>query len=297
MQKLHYHHVDVFTQQRFGGNQLAVFLDPPPAISTELMQSIAREMNFSESTFVFPPRDNRSDFRVRIFTPGKELPMAGHPTVGTAFVLQHTGRIPAQGTVRFEEGVGIISVALADGGSGVTATMEQPAPQFGGVVADRETLARSLSLDPSQIRSDVPAEIISCGVPYIYAPVQNLDAVKTAHPRTDILETLREACGVGEVFVFTTETERSEATVHGRMFAPFFGITEDPATGSAAGPLGIYLVRNGLAKPGAYICEQGFEMGRPSLINIEIKREGETYTRIAVGGHSVYIGEGYVLVD
>ena len=176
MKKLPYHHVDVFTQQRFGGNQLAVFLDPPPDISTELMQSIARAMNFSESTFVFAPRDDRSDFHVRIFTPGKELPMAGHPTVGTAFVLQHAGRIPAQGTVRFEEGVGIIPVALTGDGSGVAATMQQPAPQFGGIVNDLEALARGLSLEPSQIRSDVPAEIISCGVSFIYVPLKNLDA-------------------------------------------------------------------------------------------------------------------------
>ena len=296
VKKLQYHHVDVFTDMPFGGNQLAVFLDPPGDIDPALMQAIAKEMNFSESTFVFPPRDSESDYYVRIFTPGRELPMAGHPTVGTAFVLQHQGEIPAEGMVRFEEGVGVIPVKLEAQGDQVMIMMKQPSPKIGPSYDDRARVAAVLSLETDQLMSGYPLEVISCGVPFLYVPLRDLDAVRMARPRLDMWDDVFGNFASATPFVFSSETEDPALTVHSRMFAPTFGILEDPATGSASGPLGVYLVRHGLAAPGTFISEQGYEMGRASLITIEIQQQEGEFSHIGVGGITCYMGAGFLEV-
>src|SRR4051812_28031547 len=234
MRKLHYHLVDVFTEKIFGGNQLAV-LTNGRGISSELMQSIAKEFNLSETTFVLPPADSANDYHVRIFTPGKELPMAGHPTVGTAFILarEHlVERGPEAVTIRLEEGVGVIPVQInfKDGQPDLI-WMQQPLPRFGPRFEERGAIAEMLSLPPDAIEASLPIEVVSCGVPFLFVPLKNLEAARSIRFRLDVLEKVLSDFGVSEVFVFTTETQFEGSSVHSRMFAPAIGIQEDPATG------------------------------------------------------------------
>jgi trans-2,3-dihydro-3-hydroxyanthranilate isomerase len=290
--------VDVFTDRQFGGNPLAVFTDGE-GLSTETMQRLAKEMNLSETTFVLPPEDLANHFKLRIFTPGKELPMAGHPTVGTSFVLareQMFGWSGAEAELRLEEGVGPIPVRLEfREGAPHMIWMTQLPPQFGPVIDDVATVADMLSITPGDINTDLPVEVVSCGVPFLFVPVRDLATMRRLRMRQEVSSGLLEPLGLGEVFIFAPEVEYEGSTVHSRMFAPDFGIAEDPATGGASGPLGSYLVRHGLveANPTAYIVsEQGVEMGRPSFIHIQITREGEQIVRVQVGGQAVYMGEG-----
>lgn len=291
MRKLNYHLVDVFTNRAFGGNQLAVFTDAGE-LPVELMQAIARELNLSETTFVSTAEDAANDFRVRIFTPMAELPMAGHPTVGTAYVLAREGIIARSATatkVIFEEGVGPITVTVNfKDGLPDWIEMQQPLPVFGPRLTEIEAVAEMLSIAPEAITATgLPVEVVSCGVPFLFVPLKNLDAIRRVSFRLDVWErTLREVVPP-EVFVFTEEVENPGSRVHSRMFAPAFGISEDPATGGASGPLGCYLVRNGVlnAEPSVeLISEQGIEMNRPSFIKIGIEQAQGEITRVKVSG-------------
>ena len=301
MRRLHYHLVDVFTDRAFGGNPLAVITNGR-GVEPETMQAIAKEFNLSETTFVVPPDDPAHDWRVRIFTPSSELPMAGHPTVGTAFVLAREHLIPRderETNIIFEEGVGPVPVRIEfENGEPVFAEMSQPLPKFGTRLDDRAAVAAMLSLEESDLEAELPIEIVSCGVPFLYVPLRSLDAARRARPRVDLIERVSNEHDITpQIFVFTRETESAFSTVHSRMFAPVLGITEDPATGAASGPLGSYLVRYGLVAcdPAAEIVsEQGLEMGRPSYIRIRIERQGEDITAVRVGGQCHFMGEGFI---
>ena len=300
MRRLRYHLVDVFTDRAFGGNPLAVFTNGR-GVATETMQAIAKELNLSETTFVLPPDDAKHDWRVRIFTPGQELPMAGHPTVGTSFVLarEHLVRRDAkETTIILEEGVGPVPVRIEfEGGEPIFAEMSQPLPTFGPRLEDRRVAAAMLSLGVEDIDESLPLEFVSCGGPFLYVPLKSLDAARRARPRVDLIQ---EAQGVPpEVFLFTREVENKGSTVHSRMFAPGMGITEDPATGGASGPLGCYLVRYGVVARSAaaeIVSEQGIEMGWPSYIRIRIESAGEEITGVKVGGRCHFVGEGFIEV-
>lgn len=289
---LTYHLLDVFTTVPFGGNQLAVF-PHGDGVPTELMQKIARELNLSETVFVQSPADeNHADFRLRIFTPAVEMPFAGHPTVGTGFLLHHLGMNDGKTHLRLEEGVGVIHIDLHSDG---TVTMQQPIPTFGAVFADRAALAALLSLDESDLDTRTPAQAVSSGVPFLYIPVATLAAIKRVRLRGDVWESAFKNFEAPHIFAFTRETESPAASVHARMFAPLLGIAEDPATGAASGPLGAYLVHYGVAPAGTPILsEQGCEINRPSQIHIEVERDGEHFTRVSIGGSSVYIGRGEI---
>lgn len=298
MKKLHYYLVDVFTDQVFGGNPLAVFPEGQQ-VPGHLMQQIARELNLSETTFVLPPAQAGNDIKLRIFTPGRELPMAGHPTLGTAHVLLQQGFLQPRGRhLIFEEGVGDIRVEVEHPGPAPgLITMGQPLPDFGVTVDEAPLLADLLSLRPADIDTRAPAQVVSCGVPFLLVPLRSLDAVRRARLRTDVLEDKFTHPHMESVFLFSDQTETAAGTVHGRMFAPAFGIPEDPATGSACGPLGCYLVKYGLvpAQPlTRIICEQGFEMGRPSILHITIGQAQGQIQSVQVGGRSVLVGEGYI---
>lgn len=299
MPRLSYQLVDVFTDRPFGGNQLAVFTDGR-GVTGDRMQQIAKELNLSETTFVLPSESAETDFRLRIFTPAAELPFAGHPTIGTAFVLARENLIePANGraTVRFQEGVGPIPVTVDFDDRGPSlVTMEQPLPEFGEEFADREVMARMLSIETEGLDGRYPIQVVSSGVPFWYVPIKDMSTIKRVRLRTDIWERALKESRSPHVFVFTTETVAPDSTVHCRMFAPAFGIAEDPATGGASGPLGAYLVRYGIAQGGAgntIVSEQGFEMGRPSVIYITVEQSGDRFTSVKVGGKSVYMGEGF----
>jgi trans-2,3-dihydro-3-hydroxyanthranilate isomerase len=300
MRRLHYHLVDVFTDRAFGGNPLAVCTNGR-GLTTETMQSVAKEFNLSETTFVLPPDDPKHDWRVRIFTPGSELPMAGHPTVGTSFVLarEHLIRRDERETnIVLEEGVGPVPVRVEfRGGEPSFAEMTQPLPKFGPRVDDIEAVAAMLSLDAGDVDADLPVEVVSCGVPFLYVPLRSLDAARQARPRADLIERVARDGVPPQVFVFAREVEHEGSTVHSRMFAPNFGITEDPATGAASGPLGCYLVRYGLVAyntSAEIVSEQGIEMGRPSFIRIRIERSGDEFTAVRVGGQCHFMGEGFI---
>jgi len=300
MRRLHYNRVDVFTNRAFGGNPLAVFTNGR-GVETETMQAIAKEFNLSETTFVLPPDDARNDWRVRIFTPGSELPVAGHPTVGTSFVLAREHMIrrdQTETTITLEEGVGPVPVRIEfRGGEPFFAEMSLPLPTFGPLLEDRRATAEMISLEEDDIDERFPLEVVSCGVPFLFIPLRTLDAARRARPRAEVIERAGALGVPPQVFLFTREVEQEGSTVHSRMFAPSFGITEDPATGAASGPLGCYLVRHGLVESGAtteIVSEQGIEMGRPSIIRIRIERDGERITAVKVGGQCYFAGEGFI---
>ena len=279
MTRYEYRTVDVFTDKAFGGNPLAVFREPG-SLDPKTMQAIAKELHLSETTFVFRPSSAAADHRVRIFTPDTELPFAGHPTLGTAFVLAE-GKDAA---LRLEEGVGVINVTLREG----FVQMVQPLPTFSGTTITRQAAADALGLAVEEVRSDVPIQVGSSGVPFLFVPLANLKAVRRAR-RPGALDM--------SVYVFAMSAERSGSHVHGRMFAGGLGVAEDPATGSAQGPLGAYLVAHELVQvaPTTRIrSEQGFEIGRPSILDIEVDRTGAAVTAVRVGGRCVAMGGGWL---
>jgi trans-2,3-dihydro-3-hydroxyanthranilate isomerase len=303
MRKLSYHLVDVFTERAFGGNQLAVCTDGR-GLSTELMQAIAKEFNLSETTFVLPPEDSSNNYRVRIFTPGSELPMAGHPTVGTSFILARERMIEVGGdetTIRLEEGVGTIPVQLNfKNGQLDLIWMQQLLPTFGPRIEDVRGIAEMLSIAPDDIEESLPIEVVSCGVPFLYVPLKTLQAARSIKFRLDVWERMMGNLGISEIFVFTKETELDGSSVHSRMFAPALGIHEDPATGAASGPLGCYLVRYKVlptSQRSEFTSEQGIEIGRPSIIKIVIEQEAGEISRVRIGGRCVFMGEGHLEIE
>jgi trans-2,3-dihydro-3-hydroxyanthranilate isomerase len=300
MRTLHYYLVDVFTDRAFGGNPLAVFTDALD-LSTDVMQALAKELNLSETSFILPADDSTHDYHVRIFTPAVELPMAGHPTIGTAFVLAHQHMIQTpqpETTITFKEGVGLISVTLkTQAGQLQSIQMRQPLPTFGATFSNRATIAEMLSLNLHDLDATLPLEVVSCGVPFLFVPVKNLAAIQAIRFRRDVWERELQNFESPHIFTFTQEVEMVGSTVHSRMFAPAMGIAEDPATGAASGPLGCYLVRHTMAnadKIVEIISEQGIEMGRPSTIQITIEHTGEDITGVQIGGQSHFMGSGSI---
>jgi trans-2,3-dihydro-3-hydroxyanthranilate isomerase len=295
-----YLHYDVFTSHRFEGNQLAVFLDGR-GLDTATMQAIAKEMNFSESTFILPAEQSGTDVRMRIFTPGSELPMAGHPTIGSTFALAHTGVItPDRSRFVFGLGVGPTPVELQWTGDQLAfAWMDQLRPEVRRVDATAEELALAVGVDTNTIATPrLPIEEISCGVAFIMLPLVSREAVDGASPNPAAMRALRSAFGDEHVavFLFTTDGGDDDVTAYSRMFAPGFGVLEDPATGSASGPLGCYLVRNGLVpreRAARIVSHQGVAMGRPSRIHVAITISGQgAIERVQVGGQAVLVAEG-----
>jgi trans-2,3-dihydro-3-hydroxyanthranilate isomerase len=292
-----YLHLDVFTDRMFEGNQLAVFPEPGD-LSAADMQRIAMEMNFSESTFIFP-NEGKGDVRMRIFTPGQELPMAGHPTIGSTFALALEGVIAAgREEFVFELGVGPTPVSLEWSGSQLSfAWMTQQRPTFGDVHRDRAPLAAAFGVSPGDLVDGLPLQVVSCGVPFLLVPLRTravVDAVALD------LKAYRRCCkdaGIPDlpVFFFTTDRQGGSETAYSRMLAPGFGISEDPATGSASGPLGAYLVHYQIVSPEQakqMVSLQGVAMRRPSRIHISIDGDAREITRVRVGGKSVLVGRG-----
>jgi trans-2,3-dihydro-3-hydroxyanthranilate isomerase len=303
MRSYRYLHYDVFTDHLFGGNQLAVVLDGR-GLSTETMQAIAKEMNFSETTFVLPAERAGTDVRMRIFTPGDELPMAGHPTIGSTFALARSGVIePGRERFVFGLGIGPVPVTLAWRDDDLRfAWMTQQNPTFDPASVDAGAAAAALSLPAAAVaETGLPVQVVSCGVPFLFVPLATRRAVDEASPNTGALVALLRSAGSGAsaVFLFSAEPGADRATVYSRMFAPGLGIVEDAATGSASGPLGCYLVRHKVVAPehaGAMLSLQGAKMGRPSHVHISIAQAGGDITSVRVGGESVLAGEGTLYV-
>lgn len=293
---LTYLHYDVFTDRPFLGNQLAVFPDAR-SLTTEQMQAIARELNFSESTFVLPSEQAGTDVRMRIFTPAVEMPMAGHPTVGSTFALAQGGAIP-RGASRFVFGlnVGPTPVDLEwDGDRLRFVWMTQARPSFGPAIADRGVVAAALGLNEHELIAELPVQEVSCGVRYLMVPLRDRAAVDRAVPDATSLSRLAALPSAHPaVFLFA----QNGAAVYSRMFAPALGVLEDPATGSASGPLGCYLVQHGCVSgpdAQAIVSTQGVKMGRASRIHIEITGGPGAITRVRIGGEAVLIARGELL--
>lgn len=291
---------DVFTDQPFGGNQLAVFPDARN-IPDERLQAVAREFNLSETTFVYPATDAANTRRLRIFTPHTELPFAGHPTVGTAHVLAATGELElaAGPTTRivFEEAVGPVPVSIrTEGGRPAFCQLTTAMlPERGPAPPPRAAIAEVLGLAPEELLDGAwEARAWSCGVPYLLVPVRDLDAVRRARIRLDAWDRTLSGTWAPELLVFARGGERAGSDLHGRMFAPGFGIAEDPATGSAAAALAGYLAPLSGRMDGTlrWVLEQGFEMQRPSILEIECDLRDGAPSEVRVGGSTVIVSEG-----
>ena len=296
--------LDVFTDRAFGGNQLAVFPDAA-AVPVERMQDIAREFNFSETVFVLPSEDPAHARKVRIFTPGAELPFAGHPTVGTAHLLAATGAVPTvEGDNSFvlEEGVGPVRVSVRkEQGAVVFAQLsvaQLPERLDSGHSLDEIAEALSLSREDFA-EDDVGPVALSCGVPFMFARLRDADAVGRAELNYPAWKRAFTKRGTNELFFFAEGGQLPSADLHGRMFAPGLGVLEDPATGWAVAALAGYLVAlqqpaDGTAK---WTVEQGVEMGRPSLLYLEADISEGAISGVRVGGQSVVVTEGLMEIS
>ena len=297
---MHYLFYDVFTDRPLLGNQLAVFPDAR-GLTTAQMQAIAREINFSESTFILPAERPDTDVRMRIFTPAVEMPMAGHPTVGSTFALAHLGVIPARAR-RFVFGlnVGPTPVDLEwDGDRPRFAWMTQGRPAFSHVVRDRDAVASAIGLRPEDLVENLPIQEVSCGVPYLFVPLRDRDAVDRATGDAVAMLQLPDLSRAHPaILLFAFGGRRETDTTYSRMFAPSLGVLEDPATGSAAGPLGCYLVEQGLVtseQAREMTNAQGVKMGRASRIYMSITGAPGAITDVKVGGQAVLVARGEFL--
>ena len=268
---------DVFTDTPLAGNPVAVFTDGRD-VETERMQQLARETNLSETVFVLPAEEG-GNARIRIFTPAQEIPFAGHPTLGTAFVLA----APLQLTeIRLETGKGIVPVALErEGARIIFGWMTQPIPTF-EPYADEQQLLEAVRVE----RSELPIEVYDNGIKHVYVKLGSEEDVAALRPDLGKLAELPSVLGVN---CFAGSGNRWKT----RMFAPGGGVPEDPATGSAAGPLALHLARHGLIAFGDEIeITQGVEIGRPSTLHAQVDGSAEQIERVAVGGSAVVVARG-----
>lgn len=295
--------VDVFTAERFTGNPLAVVTDAR-GLTTQQMQQIATEFGYSESTFVLPPEDPANSAHVRIFTPTLEVPFAGHPNVGTAYVLGQKDNLfgkPVGNSLRFEEKAGIVEVELRrEEGKVAAASIRAPRSLAIGENVAAELVARCVAIDTENVRTDRHAPVFaSVGLGFVLAELQNLDSLGRALPD---LAVFREAVarhpgdGLGfSVFLYVRDPSRPDH-IRARMFAPLDDVPEDPATGSASGALAAYLVAN---MPDTDIrmqltIEQGLEMGRRSIIELDVTKQQGKVTDVRISGRSVFVMRGSV---
>jgi trans-2,3-dihydro-3-hydroxyanthranilate isomerase len=288
--------LDVFTRDRFSGNPLAVVLDSE-GLSEAAMQAITREFNLSETVFVLPPADRANRAKVRIFTPGAELPFAGHPTVGTAVLLASDDA--GAGTFVLEEGIGPVTCHVerrADGAGHARFALPR-LPQHVGDLGDAAEVAAALGLELDDLGCDgFEPGFWSAGVAFAMVPVRGLDAAARARPDTGRWEKAFGAKRTTGAFVFCAETMEKGSAFHARMFAPLMGVAEDPATGSAAAAFAGLVTRTVAQSDGdhTFVIEQGFEMGRPSLIALSITTEGGRLVKAMIGGEAVRVSEGII---
>jgi trans-2,3-dihydro-3-hydroxyanthranilate isomerase len=303
MRRFRMKQVDVFTDRPLTGNPLAVFLDGV-GLSSDEMLAIAREMNLSETTFVLPPTRREAHYKVRIFTPAKEIPFAGHPSIGTAHALIEDGGITLKQritAVRQEVEIGVLPIEIES----ITKekrliTMTQGKPKLGQVIQDTQSIADMLGIPNVKITSaKLPVQVSSTGLDQLMIPIRSLEQVQKLSPKFERLADLERRFGVVGCSVFTLETSVSDASAHVRFFAPAAGVFEDPATGSAAGALGAYLVSHGVfgsKNPVCFTIEQGSEIHRPSRITVTVEHEANVPTLVKVGGEAVTILDGELVL-
>jgi len=305
MKKARFVRVDVFAKKPFGGNPLAVFPEAEGLTPRE-MQLLAKEMNLSETTFVVPAsKGSGADFRVRIFVPDKEIPYAGHPTLGTFYVLAREGRIKLTGpltTVKMESLAGVLPVEIHSAGGKITKVVTvQKKPEFGRIYRDAEAelLAEALTLDKSDVHPKAPPQLVSTGLPWVIMPLKNRKAVERASGNASLFAEASKMMpkDVADIYVTCLDPVDRSSTTHSRgLCLVNRNIVEDPATGSASGCLGSYLVHWKLVpieRVTRITNEQGYEIGRPSKIDIKVgtSRKGDIES-VRVGGPVVHMMDG-----
>ncbi len=298
MKSYKFFQVDVFTETPFAGNPLAVIPEPED-LSEGLMQKIAREMHLSETSFVFPPERPEANFRLRIFTPTHEIPFAGHPVIGSAHILSTEGYFKFDGgkrVLRFELGIGRIEVTRGKfSGAEECLTMRQPLPKFADYGGDRKQIVELLGLSAtSELAEDLPIKVISTGSPFLMIPLRSEESLKRVKVNLSILEKVSVVAGTTAVAPFVVNYPGA-GEVTTRVFAPFFGVPEDPATGSAAGCFGSYMITvfgPGKSKTREFTINQGAELGRPSRIFVRVHLQGKGIVGVEVGGSVVKVAEG-----
>jgi trans-2,3-dihydro-3-hydroxyanthranilate isomerase len=297
--------VDVFTTERFTGNPLAVVTDAR-GLTTEQMQRIATEFGYSESTFVLPPEDPANSARVRIFTPTMEVPFAGHPNVGTAYVLGQQPELfgTAVGhSLRFEEAAGLVDVELTrEGGMVTAASIRAPRPLETGSVVAADLVARCASIEEEDVSTEEhPPRFVSVGLAFVVAELVSLTALERARPDLAVFRHAAEQYseeGLGFPLFLYVQDQAHAGRIRARMFAPLDDVSEDPATGSASAALAAYLVTQfGQTEADVHLTfEQGVEMGRRSVIEVDVtKREGRV-TDVRISGRCVFVMRGTIEV-
>lgn len=301
MKQIKFKQVDAFTSAPFAGNPAGV-ISKADDLTNEEMQKIAAEINLSETAFIQTPKSKEADFKVRFFTPLREVDLAGHPTIATFHALAEEAAIFLREpitTIKQETKAGVLPVELhIQQGKVKKVMMAQPKPTFAPFNEPLEDLATLLGIEVDEIaKSDLPVEIVSTGLPDLIVPVKHLSTVEQMKPEFYRLALFSEKIGVVSVHVFTFETITPISMVHTRDFAPVVGILEDPATGTANGALGAYLVKNiavrGLS-PITIIAEQGYAVNRPSEIIVEVHFSGTEVKAIKVGGNAITVIEGEI---
>lgn len=286
--------VDVFTDKPLSGNQLAVVLHAE-SLTTEQMQAIALEFNYSETTFILPPNRSEAEWRLRCFSPTSEVFGAGHNALGAWWVLAELGMIKISDPLTLhnqELGDKVLPVGIySESGKPKRVAMTQSEPWFGDKITDRNKLASALGIDQSDLEVDgLDAQVISTGASHLLVPVKNLAAMSRIRVDVNALVTIAHSVGTQGCYTFCLETGDSKILARTRAFFPGIGISEDPATGSAAGPLGIYLSSKMILRENTWgTFEQGVEIARPSRINVKVHNNV-----VEVAGSSVIVGEGII---
>lgn len=296
MKDLKFYIVDVFAEERYAGNQLAVFRDAGD-LTDSRMQKLAKEMNYSETTFILSEEPNQGGYDVRIFTPDAEVPFAGHPTLGTAYIIARELIGKPVGEVRLNLKVGQIPVTFTYEGDTPGALWMRQRPPVAGKVVDTDVMAAVLSIDAGDIDMRFPAQEFSTGLPFLVVPLSGLDALKKIRIDSGRLARLVDGLDAKAVLAFAPEAYKRGHDLAVRVFAGFYGVPEDPATGSANGCLAGYLVHHRYFGEDSVDVEvdQGFEIGRPSLLLLKAARSGEEI-EVDVGGSVIMVAEGR-LVD
>lgn len=291
--------VDVFTDRPFAGNPLAVVLDAQGLTSSQ-MQAIAREFNYIESTFVLPPEDPAHSARVRIFTPTREIPFAGHPNIGTAFVLaQEASATRGVSTERltFEEDAGLVQIELISSAEGIRgARLVCPEPFSRGGQLTAQQAAACLGLQSSDVKTDGhPPQVASVGLPFVIVELTSRDALRRASPDKAAFARVLPLDGAHAVYAYTTDSDEPDVDLHARMFTS--AMAEDPATGSATAAASALLAELTASADLTLTIRQGVDMGRPSTLQTRVIRESGRDAIVTVGGQCVPVMSGQVRVD
>ena len=289
--------IDVFTDKKFQGNQLAVF-PSATGLSDETMQKIAKEFNYSETTFV-TPTDDKNIRNVRIFTPESEIDFAGHPNIGAAMLLAQIEEFKDEKKIQivFREKVGDIPITINfENFKPISAELSVAKLPEEKVLPSLEQISKVVSLEPNDISQPIA---FSCGLPFLFIPVRSLEKIKQANLNHDEWKKQISNSDAPQLFLFTTETENSNYDFHARMFAPALGISEDPATGSAVAALSGYISKFLEKNDGkfSYVVEQGFEIKRPSIIEMSFSQKNQKIESVKIIGKAVIFSEGKISLD